>query len=122
MSSSMTCTMGASLFVESPLRIDVTIVVSLRPGAGERYTENWCEYTGRGIDQSCGVGWQAAVHPDDLPGLLAGWQSAKASEPSIGSQVRLRGKDGQYKSYLFRGRASVDASGEVVQWCGFATD
>ena len=30
----------------------------------------WCEYTGLRLEEPCGWGWQAAVHPEDLPALL----------------------------------------------------
>ena len=35
--------------------------------------QRWCEYTGLEVDRSYGRRWQAAIHPNDLPGLLVRW-------------------------------------------------
>jgi len=32
--------------------------------------QHWCEYTGLGVDESFGTGWQTATHLEDLPDLL----------------------------------------------------
>jgi PAS domain S-box-containing protein len=82
--------------------------------------QRWCEYTGLGVEESRGRGWQAAVHPADLPRLLAGWRPA--SSAAVETQVRLRGPDGKYRWFLFRAHPSTDAFGEVVKWCGLSTD
>lgn len=34
----------------------------------------WRDYTGISSEQARGRGWQAAVHPDDLPKLLNTWR------------------------------------------------
>jgi PAS domain S-box-containing protein len=85
-------------------------------------SQRWSEYTGLGIDESRGRGWQAAVHVEDLPRLLAGWRTDCASSAPVETQVRLRGPDGRYRWFLFRSHPSADASGRVVQWCGLGTD
>jgi PAS domain-containing protein len=36
--------------------------------------QRWCEYAGL-VDEAYGWGWQAAVHPEDLPELLERWRS-----------------------------------------------
>src|SRR5262249_54598433 len=82
----------------------------------------WCEYTGIGIDESLGRGWQTAVHADDLPRLLAGWRSDPPSNGPAEAQARLRGSDGTWRWFLFRAQPSADASGQVVKLCGVATD
>jgi PAS domain S-box-containing protein len=84
--------------------------------------QRWSEYTGLSVDASRGRGWQAAVHPEDLSQLLAGWRGAAASSAPVEVQVRLRGPDGTYRWFLFRGHPSTDASGLVVKWSGLGTD
>jgi PAS domain S-box-containing protein len=84
--------------------------------------QRWSDYTGLGAEESRGRGWQSAVHLEDLPRLLACWQVESASRKPFETQVRLRGPDGKYHWFLFCARPSVDASGEVVKWCGLATD
>jgi PAS domain S-box-containing protein len=80
--------------------------------------QRWSDYTGLGVEESLGRGWQAAVHLEDLPRLLAGWQANSASRVPVETQVRLRGPDGKYRWFLFCAHPSADASGEVVKWCG----
>jgi PAS domain S-box-containing protein len=84
--------------------------------------QRWSEYTGLGVDECRGRGWQAALHAEDLPRLLAGWRPDSASTAPVETQVRLRGPDGKYRWFLFRAHPSTDASGVVVKWSGLATD
>jgi PAS domain S-box-containing protein len=84
--------------------------------------QRWSEYTGLGIDECRGRGWQAAVHPEDLPRLLAAWRPDSALSAAVETQVRLRGPDGTYRWFLFRAHPSADASGLVVKWSGLGTD
>jgi PAS domain S-box-containing protein len=84
--------------------------------------QRWSDYTGLRVEESRGRGWQSAVHPKDLPGLLAGWQVDSDSPVPVETQVRLRGPDGRYRWFLFCARPSADASGEFVKWCGLGTD
>jgi hypothetical protein len=56
--------------------------------------QRWCEYTGRGVDEAYGEGWQTAIHPEDLPGLLERWRSILASDEPDEMEVRLRRFDG----------------------------
>src|SRR6266566_8786126 len=84
--------------------------------------QRWSDYTGLGVEESRGRGWQASVHPEDLPRLLADWQTDSASRVPVDTQVRLRGPDGKYRWFLFCAHPSADASGQLVKWCGLGTD
>jgi PAS domain S-box-containing protein len=85
-------------------------------------SQSWPEYTGLGIEESCGRGWQAAVHQEDLPRLLTAWRSDVAANASVEAEIRLRRADGIYRWFLFRTNPSVFAAGRVVKWCGLITD
>jgi PAS domain S-box-containing protein len=86
--------------------------------------QRWSDYTGLGVEESRGRGWQAAVHREDLPQLLAGWKADSVSRVPVETQerLRLRGPDGKYRWFLFSARPSADASGQVVKWCGLGID
>src|SRR3977135_3452603 len=84
--------------------------------------QRWCEYTGLSVDQAYGWGWQRAIHPEALPELLERWRSILASGESREMEARLRRFDGEYRWFLFRTCPLVDASGQVVKWCGMNTD
>ena len=83
--------------------------------------QRWCEYTGLGVDEAYGRGWQTAIHPGDLPELLERWRSILASGEPGEMEARLRRFDGEYRWFLFRTCPSADASGQVVKWCGINT-
>jgi PAS domain S-box-containing protein len=82
----------------------------------------WLEYTGLGVADSYSQGWQAAIHPEDLPAALDFWRSMLASCEALEVQARLRRFDGEYRWFHFRARPLIDASGKVAKWCGLATD
>ena len=95
---------------------------ALPDGQIDFLNQRWCEYTGLGVDESCGRGWQTVVHPEDLPRLLAGWRSVPASSAPVEAEARLRASDGKYRWYLFLAHPSIDASGHVVKWYGLSTN
>jgi PAS domain S-box-containing protein len=84
--------------------------------------QRWREYTGLSADDALGRGWQAAIHPEDLPRLLERWPSALAGGERGEMEARLRRFDGQYRWFLFRASPIADAYGQVVKWCGINTD
>jgi PAS domain S-box-containing protein len=95
---------------------------ALPDGQIDFMNQRWSAYTGLEVDASHGRGWQVAIHPDDLPRLLAGWRTAPAPRAPVETKARLRGLDGQYRWFSFRAHPVADASGQVVKWCGLSTD
>src|SRR5262249_3175534 len=92
------------------------LVWTARPdGQIDSINQRWTEFTGLAIEQSRGRGWQAAIHPEDLAPLLAGWRSVDAARAPVEAEVRLRGSDGKYRWFLFRAHPLADASGQVVK-------
>src|SRR6266478_2986433 len=99
------------------------LVWTARPdGHIDFLNQRWCDYTGLGVDEAYGRGWQTAIHPEDLPELLKRWQSILASGEPSETEARLRRFDGEYRWFLFRTCPLADASGAVVKWCGMNTD
>jgi PAS domain S-box-containing protein len=84
--------------------------------------QRWCEYTGLGVDEAYGQGWQTAIHPEDLPQLLVRWRSILASDEPSEMEARLRRHDGEYRWFIFRTCPLADPSGRVVKWCGMNID
>src|SRR5580704_1057007 len=95
---------------------------ALPDGKLDSINQRWCEYTNLGLDESCGRGWQKAIHPADLPELLERWRSILASGEPGEMEARLRRSDGQYRWFLIRACPLADASGQLVKWCGMNTD
>ncbi|MBV9429273.1 MAG: PAS domain-containing protein [Bradyrhizobiaceae bacterium] len=95
---------------------------ALPDGQIDFLSRRWSDYTGLGTGESLGHGWQAAVHPQDLPRLLAGWRGDSRTSEPVEAQVRLRRRDGKYRWFLFRAQPSADASGRIVKWSGLGSD
>ncbi len=116
---------AAAVRDELRLAIDTIpgLVWSARPdGDLDFLNQRWCEYTGLSLEQACGTGWEAAVHPDDLPPLSAYWRSLLAAREPGETESRLRAQDGSYRWFLFRAIPLCDAHGELVKWYGQVTD
>lgn len=95
---------------------------SLPDGQMDFVNQSWCEYTGLSVERACGSGWQAAIHPEDLPGLLERWQSILASGEPGEMEARLRCFDAAYRWFLFRANPFRDELGEIVKWYGTNID
>lgn len=69
-----------------------------------------------------GAGWQAFIHPEDLPGAGKSWSHSLATGEDYEVEFRLRQHDGAYRWHLARARPSRDAQGRVTRWFGTNTD
>ncbi|HEX2672135.1 MAG TPA: PAS domain-containing protein [Polyangiaceae bacterium] len=96
---------------------------SLLPdGRAEFFNQHYLDYLGLTLEQANGTGWVAAVHPDDLPGLLTTWQRILATEELGEAEARLRRSDGEYRWFLFRVNPLRNGSGRIAKWYGTNTD
>ena len=94
----------------------------LPDGSNEFVNQRWQDYTGIPEDEARGQGWQAAVHPDDLPKLIEKWAEIVASGRSGEFEGRLRRHDGVFRWFLARFEPVRDDAGEIVRWYGTSTD
>lgn len=91
-------------------------------GAVNFLNQRWCEYTGMSVDDGCGWGWTATVHPSDRPRLVGYWQSLLISGSAGEAEARLQRHDGLFRWFLIRAVPLRDASGALVKWYGQNTD
>lgn len=100
-----------------------TIAWSALPDGSNNYVnKRFVEYSGLSAEQAAGSGWQAAIHPDDLPQHLSKWMASVATGKPHESEVRFRRADGQYRWHLDRGVPLRDEAGNIVKWYGVVTD
>ncbi len=64
------------------------------------FNQGWLDFTGRSEEQEANDGWRAGIHPDDLPQLLAQFDSAFAARRTFSLEYRLRRHDGHYRWVL----------------------
>jgi formate hydrogenlyase transcriptional activator len=98
----------------------VRIWSSLADGRNDFSNQGWQDYTG--ISGGRGRGWQAAVHPDDLPKLMETWLEMVAAGKAGEFETRLRRHDGVFRWFLCRIHPLRDESGKALTWFGTATD
>ncbi len=91
-------------------------------GSADFFNQRWLDYTGFSAEQACDWGWTAALHSDDLNGLVDYWRSVLASGEPGEIEGRLRRFDGVHRWFLFRATPSFDNDGRVVKWFGTNTD
>lgn len=120
---------GGAALANSPdqyrLAIDTIpgLVWTARPdGYIDFLNQRWLDYTGLTLEEASGWGWQAAICPEDLPGLVDYWRSVLASGQSAETVARLRRHDGVDRWFLFRGVPRYDERGNLVKWYGQTTD
>jgi PAS domain S-box-containing protein len=98
------------------------IWIALPKGNVDFVNRYWCEYTGIGMGGACGVGWQTAIHPKDLPELLERWQSIIVSGEPGEMEARLRRFDGEYRWFVFAVNPMRDEAGQILRWYGLNSD
>ncbi|BAC89180.1 PAS domain-containing sensor histidine kinase [Gloeobacter violaceus] len=91
-------------------------------GRCDYLSQQWVHYTGIPEAEQLGMGWLAAVHPEDRPRASACWLAAVADRAIYDLEYRLRAADGSYRWFKTRGRPVRDAGGRIVRWFGTCTD
>jgi PAS domain S-box-containing protein len=66
--------------------------------------------------------WEARVHPDDLPSVLAAVQKSLASGSDYGAEFRIIPEPGMSRWIAARGKIYRDASGKPVRMVGIDMD
>jgi PAS domain S-box-containing protein len=56
-------------------------------GRSDFLNRAWREYTGLGLDEATGYGWQTAIHPDDLASFAQSWNLI-SHQASAGRSMR----------------------------------
>ncbi len=113
--------------LEDSLRPVIDLIPALvwtarQDGSLEYCNKVWLDYTGLSAESAMNWGWTVAIHPDDMGGLAAYWQSILAVGQPGQVEARMRRHDGEYRWFLFRARPHRDDSGKVVKWYGTNTD
>jgi PAS domain S-box-containing protein len=100
-----------------------TLAWTARPdGHVDWYNARWYDYTGTTPAEMEGWGWQAVHHPTTLPQVLERWRASLETGEPFEMTFPLRGKDGQFRSFLSRMVSARDEAGHVVRWFGTNTD
>jgi formate hydrogenlyase transcriptional activator len=103
-------------------RIPAFVSTLTASGAIEFVNDPVLQYFGRTLDELRNWAASDAVHPDDLPKVIATLHaSIETGEPSE-VELRLRRADGVYRWFLLRRAPHRDDAGDVVRWYTVHTD
>ncbi len=98
------------------------IHTGLPDGYLDFFNQRWLEFVGLRLEDLEGWKWTAAVHPDDVTGLVAGWRACLASGEPLEFEARVRRADGEYRWMLHHKVALRDECGQIVKWYGSSID
>ncbi len=84
--------------------------------------KTWLEFTGKAIEHQKGMGWTQFVHPDDLGKVLKVYNSAFDDGKEFSIAFRLKGKTGEYKPVLMRGRPEITEQNLTVGFNGVVVE
>ena len=91
-------------------------------GFVEFVNQRWLDYAGFTPEQALGWSWAAALHPDDMSGLLEYWKGIMVTAQPGEYVARLRRFDGVCRWFLFRAVPLKDDSGNILKWYGQNVD
>ena len=91
-------------------------------GTPDYFNNRWLEFTGKTQAEMKSIDWAEITHPDDRPGLVAGWARARAAGEPFQYEYRLRRHDGQFRWLLTRNVPRHDAQGRISMWVGAGSD
>lgn len=82
----------------------------------------WCEVAGLTAEEALGYGWAKALHPDDLPAVVSGWQEARESERDSSLEYRIVRPSGEVRWVNGTATPVKDEDGTVTGFIGVALD
>jgi len=92
-------------------------------GEFDYYNQQWYDYTGLSVEETKKLGWQKALHPDDLRLTIEKFLSSLKTGEIFEVENRYkRGSDGVYRWHLNRAVPLRNENNEIVFWVGTATD
>lgn len=109
-------------FLDLADRVPALIWLSDAQHRGVWYNRRWIEYTGRGLEEELGNGWEAGVHPDDREYCAAVRTHAFAARRTFELEYRLRRADGSYGWIADAGNPYFGPQGEFAGYIGCCRD
>jgi formate hydrogenlyase transcriptional activator len=98
------------------------IHTSLPDGYLDFFNQSWLEYVGLSLQDLQGWNWTAAIHPDDVEGIVDKWRASLASGEPFLHEARVRRADGEYRWMLHHKIPMRDEQGKILKWFGSSVD
>lgn len=100
----------------------VMLWVTDEEGHCTHLNDRWLEFTGQTLETGLGMGWLAAVHPDDRQVSEGTFLAAHQRRGSLRLEYRLRRCDGVYRWALDAASPRFSQSGEFLGYIGSVID
>jgi len=84
--------------------------------------QQWCDFTGRTMEQELGNGWANGIHPDDDSRSMETYVNAFDRREPFRIEYRLRGADGAFHWVFASGTPRFSATGEFLGYIGSCLD
>ncbi len=95
------------------------LVWTCRPdGSCDYVSPRWAEFTGVPEARLFGAGWLDRVHEDDRGAVTRSWTTAVETGEPLGTECRIRHRDGGFQRFAVRAGALRDADGHITMWFG----
>jgi diguanylate cyclase (GGDEF)-like protein/PAS domain S-box-containing protein len=102
--------------------LPIGIFLACATGEYEYVNPRWCDLAGLDASGALGVGWTAALHPDDRDRAVQAWTERTAGGVDSVCDYRFRRPDGSVSWVESRVTALRGESGELVGWVGTCVD
>src|SRR5262249_43389438 len=96
--------------------ISALITVTTADGEVELVNRQVLDYFGKSLDELKRWATTDAVHPDDLPRVIAAWERSVELGQTYELEHRIRRADGAYRWFQVRGLPVRDADGRILRW------
>jgi PAS domain S-box-containing protein len=84
--------------------------------------DRWCQAAGMDASAAMGVGWTAALHPDDHDRVIAEWVAAVDAGVEFRSEYRFLQPEGEVRWVVGRAVTVADVRGEATGFIGTIDD
>jgi diguanylate cyclase (GGDEF)-like protein/PAS domain S-box-containing protein len=91
-------------------------------GQNIEISSRWGEITGQTKEQSAGLGWMNALHPDDMQKTIKAVSKLRRNGSPIDVQYRVRQRGGAWRWMRTKGSPRRDGTGKIVRWYGSVED
>ena len=82
----------------------------------------WCHISGISAEESMGIGWLNAVHPDDRERIESNWEITMQQQGISNADYRFVHPDGSVSWVIGQAVPELNTDGEVVGYIGTITD
>ncbi len=98
------------------------IAILTAQGEVEYVNRRVLDYFGRTLEDLKQWGTTDAIHPEDLPAVVAAWRHAVETGVPYEYEHRIRRADGASRWFQSRGMPLRDGDGRIVRWYNLLTD